>query len=160
MEVQQGELVTPIGANGAGKTTTIKAITGLKPYSVGRGCGRVSFRTAASRWCRKAAVSSRACQSSRTCRWARTCNDTDGIKKDVKRMFGFFLRLKERATQLAGTLSRGELQMLAMARAISSMPPRASFSSGGSLSSARSPIVRRGSPCVAFSSSVASTRVT
>jgi branched-chain amino acid transport system ATP-binding protein len=49
-------------------------------------------------------------------------NDTDGIKKDVERMFGFVPRLKERATQLAGTLSRGEQQMLAMARAIISKP--------------------------------------
>ncbi|SIT40470.1 high-affinity branched-chain amino acid transport protein, ABC superfamily, atp_binding component (fragment) [Paraburkholderia ribeironis] len=49
-------------------------------------------------------------------------NDTDGIKADVDRMFGFFPRLKERATQYAGTLSGGEQQMLAMARAIISRP--------------------------------------
>ncbi|MCC8403937.1 ABC transporter ATP-binding protein, partial [Paraburkholderia sp. MMS20-SJTN17] len=49
-------------------------------------------------------------------------NDTDAIKSDVERMFGFFPRLKERATQLAGTLSGGEQQMLAMARAIISRP--------------------------------------
>jgi branched-chain amino acid transport system ATP-binding protein len=49
-------------------------------------------------------------------------NDKDQIKKDVDRMFGFFPRLKERATQLAGTLSGGEQQMLAMARAILSKP--------------------------------------
>jgi branched-chain amino acid transport system ATP-binding protein len=48
--------------------------------------------------------------------------DTDGIKKDVDRMFGFFPRLKERATQYAGMLSGGEQQMLAMARAIISKP--------------------------------------
>jgi len=49
-------------------------------------------------------------------------NDTDEIQKDVERMFGFFPRLKERAAQLAGTLSGGEQQMLAMARAIISRP--------------------------------------
>src|SRR5471032_2039414 len=48
--------------------------------------------------------------------------DKDAIKADVDRMFGFFPRLKERATQLAGTLSGGEQQMLAMARAIISKP--------------------------------------
>ena len=48
--------------------------------------------------------------------------DTDGIKADVDRMFGFFPRLKERAAQYAGTLSGGEQQMLAMARAIISRP--------------------------------------
>ncbi|MCM3310797.1 ATP-binding cassette domain-containing protein, partial [Streptococcus oralis] len=49
-------------------------------------------------------------------------NDNEQIKKDVDRMFGFFPRLKERATQLAGTLSGGEQQMLAMSRAILSKP--------------------------------------
>ncbi len=49
-------------------------------------------------------------------------DDTDEIQKDVERMFGFFPRLKERAAQLAGTLSGGEQQMLAMARAIISRP--------------------------------------
>ncbi len=48
--------------------------------------------------------------------------DKEGIKKDVERMFGFFPRLRERATQFAGTLSGGEQQMLAMARAIISKP--------------------------------------
>ncbi|WP_322080389.1 ABC transporter ATP-binding protein, partial [Burkholderia sp. BCC1995] len=49
-------------------------------------------------------------------------NDKEQIKQDVDRMFGFFPRLKERATQLAGTLSGGEQQMLAMSRAILSKP--------------------------------------
>ncbi|WP_207817665.1 ABC transporter ATP-binding protein, partial [Pseudomonas sp. 74_A] len=49
-------------------------------------------------------------------------NDNEQIKQDVERMFGFFPRLKERATQLAGTLSGGEQQMLAMSRAILSKP--------------------------------------
>ncbi|MEA3118454.1 MAG: branched-chain amino acid transport system ATP-binding protein, partial [Paraburkholderia sp.] len=48
--------------------------------------------------------------------------DNDGIQKDVDRMFGYFPRLKERAKQLAGTLSGGEQQMLAMARALISKP--------------------------------------
>uniref|UniRef100_UPI0020285395 ATP-binding cassette domain-containing protein n=1 Tax=Caballeronia sp. NCF2 TaxID=2921754 RepID=UPI0020285395 len=48
--------------------------------------------------------------------------DSDGIQKDTERMFGFFPRLKERASQYAGTLSGGEQQMLAMARALLSRP--------------------------------------
>jgi len=49
-------------------------------------------------------------------------NDTLGIAQDIERMFGIFPRLKERATQLAGTMSGGEQQMLAMARALMSQP--------------------------------------
>jgi branched-chain amino acid transport system ATP-binding protein len=53
---------------------------------------------------------------------AYTRNDTVGIAEDIERMFGIFPRLKERATQLAGTMSGGEQQMLAMARALMSQP--------------------------------------
>ncbi|MNS54278.1 High-affinity branched-chain amino acid transport ATP-binding protein LivF [compost metagenome] len=53
---------------------------------------------------------------------AYTRNDEAGIKADVDRMFGIFPRLKERANQLAGTMSGGEQQMLAMARALMSQP--------------------------------------
>jgi branched-chain amino acid transport system ATP-binding protein len=53
---------------------------------------------------------------------AYTRNDTSGIAEDIERMFGIFPRLKERATQLAGTMSGGEQQMLAMARALMSQP--------------------------------------
>jgi branched-chain amino acid transport system ATP-binding protein len=132
MEVAQGELVTLIGANGAGKTTTMKAITGLKPYSAGdieyegksikgvpahellkRGLAMVPEGRG---------IFARMSILENMQMGAYLRNDNDGIKKDVERMFGYFPRLKERATQLAGTLSGGEQQMLAMARAIISRP--------------------------------------
>ncbi len=132
LEVKQGELVTLIGANGAGKTTTMKAITGLKPYSAGdieylgqsikgvpthellkRGLAMVPEGRG---------IFARMSILENMQMGAYLRNDNDGIKQDVERMFGFFPRLKERATQLAGTLSGGEQQMLAMARAILSKP--------------------------------------
>ena len=132
MEVRQGELVTLIGANGAGKTTTMKAITGLKPYSAGdieydgksikgvpthellkRGLAMVPEGRG---------IFARMSIIENMQMGAYLRNDTEQIKKDVDRMFGFFPRLKERATQLAGTLSGGEQQMLAMSRAILSKP--------------------------------------
>ncbi|WP_206953683.1 ABC transporter ATP-binding protein [Trinickia acidisoli] len=132
MEVAQGELVTLIGANGAGKTTTMKAITGLKPYSAGdieyegqsikglqphdllkRGLAMVPEGRG---------IFARMSILENMQMGAYLRNDNEGIQKDVDRMFGYFPRLKERAKQLAGTLSGGEQQMLAMARAIISRP--------------------------------------
>ncbi|CAG9242138.1 ABC transporter ATP-binding protein [Paraburkholderia caribensis] len=132
LEIAQGELVTLIGANGAGKTTTMKAITGLKPYSAGdieymgqslkgvpahellkRGLAMVPEGRGI--FARMSII-----ENMQMGAYLRT--DNEGIKKDVDRMFGFFPRLKERATQLAGTLSGGEQQMLAMARAVISKP--------------------------------------
>ncbi|AOJ38810.1 MULTISPECIES: ABC transporter ATP-binding protein [Burkholderia] len=132
MEVRQGELVTLIGANGAGKTTTMKAITGLKAYSAGdieyegksikgipshellkRGLAMVPEGRG---------IFARMSIVENMQMGAYLRNDNEQIKKDVDRMFGFFPRLKERATQLAGTLSGGEQQMLAMSRAILSKP--------------------------------------
>ncbi len=132
LEVRQGELVTLIGANGAGKTTTMKAITGLKAISAGdivyrgesikgvpphellkRGLAMVPEGRG---------IFARMTILENMQMGAYLRNDTDGIQKDVDRMFGFFPRLKERAAQLAGTLSGGEQQMLAMARAIISQP--------------------------------------
>ncbi|MGF6773243.1 branched-chain amino acid transport system ATP-binding protein [Paraburkholderia sp. GAS199] len=132
LEVAQGELVTLIGANGAGKTTTMKAITGLKPYTIGdieymgesiKGVpphlllkkGLAMVPEGRGIFARMSIV-----ENMQMGAYLRT--DTDGIKADVDRMFGFFPRLKERATQFAGTLSGGEQQMLAMARAIISRP--------------------------------------
>ena len=132
MEVRQGELVTLIGANGAGKTTTMKAITGLKPYSAGdiEYDGK-SIKGVPSHELLKRGLAmvpegrgifARMSIIENMQMGAYLRNDTEQIKKDVDRMFGFFPRLKERATQLAGTLSGGEQQMLAMSRAILSKP--------------------------------------
>jgi branched-chain amino acid transport system ATP-binding protein len=132
MEVRQGELVTLTGANGAGKTTTMKAITGLKPYSAGdiEYMGQSIKGLPAHELLKRGlamvpegrGIFARMSIVENMQMGAYLRNDTDGIKKDVERMFGFFPRLKERAMQLAGTLSRGEQQMLAMARAIISKP--------------------------------------
>jgi branched-chain amino acid transport system ATP-binding protein len=132
MDVHQGELVTLIGANGAGKTTTMKAITGLKPFSGGdieyqgqsikgvpthellkRGLAMVPEGRG---------IFARMTIIENMQMGAYLRNDADGIKSDIERMFTFFPRLKERATQLAGTLSGGEQQMLAMSRAVLSKP--------------------------------------
>jgi branched-chain amino acid transport system ATP-binding protein len=132
LEVRQGELVTLIGANGAGKTTTMKAITGLKPYSAGdiEYDGK-SIKGVPSHELLKRGLAmvpegrgifARMSIIENMQMGAYLRNDNEQIKKDVDRMFGFFPRLKERATQLAGTLSGGEQQMLAMSRAILSKP--------------------------------------
>ncbi|RQS48993.1 ABC transporter ATP-binding protein, partial [Burkholderia sp. Bp8984] len=132
MEVRQGELVTLIGANGAGKTTTMKAITGLKPYSAGdiEYDGK-SIKGVPSHELLKRGLAmvpegrgifARMSIIENMQMGAYLRNDKEQIKQDVDRMFGFFPRLKERATQLAGTLSGGEQQMLAMSRAILTKP--------------------------------------
>ncbi|TXC80362.1 ABC transporter ATP-binding protein [Paraburkholderia azotifigens] len=132
MEVKEGELVTLIGANGAGKTTTMKAITGLKPFSAGEieYMGQSIKGVPAHELLKRGlamvpegrGIFARMTIVENMQMGAYLRSDADGIRKDVDRTFGFFPRLKERATQLAGTLSGGEQQMLAMARAIISKP--------------------------------------
>ena len=132
LEVHAGELVALIGANGAGKTTTLKAITGTLPWAGGdvryEGAsirGRGAFQLVA----RGLAMVP---EGRGVFAWmtivenllmgAYTRNDDAGIKDDIERMFTSFPRLRERADQLAGTMSGGEQQMLAMARALMARP--------------------------------------
>jgi branched-chain amino acid transport system ATP-binding protein len=132
LEVREGELVTLIGANGAGKTTTMKAITGIKSWAGGDIVYRgESIKGVPSYELLKRGLAmvpegrgifARMTILENMQMGAYLRRDTDEIQKDVERMFGFFPRLKERAAQLAGTLSGGEQQMLAMARAIISRP--------------------------------------
>jgi branched-chain amino acid transport system ATP-binding protein len=132
LEVREGELVALIGANGAGKTTTLKAITGTQPWSA----GEVSYqgRTIRGKGAHELVsrglamvpegrgVFARMTIVKNLMMGAYTRRDAGGVRRDVERMFETFPRLKERAAQLAGTLSGGEQQMLAMARALMSAP--------------------------------------
>ena len=132
LEVMPGELIALIGANGAGKTTTLKAITG----SLGWAGGDVSYQGASIRGVgahrlverglamvpEGRGVFARMTITENLLMGAYTRRDSAGITEDVERMFGIFPRLKERAGQLAGTMSGGEQQMLAMARALMSRP--------------------------------------
>ena len=132
LEVRDGELVALIGANGAGKTTTLKAITGTQPWSAGevsyqgrtiRGMGAHELVSRGLAMVPEGrGVFARMTIVENLMMGAYTRRDAGGVRRDVERMFETFPRLKERAAQLAGTLSGGEQQMLAMARALMSAP--------------------------------------
>jgi len=134
LEVNRGELVTLIGANGAGKTTTLKAITATLPGSRVEGDivyegqqirGVDSFRLVKRGLAmvpEGRGVFTRMTILENLQMGAYTRDDKGAIQADVDKWFGVFPRLKERAAQLAGTLSGGEQQMLAMARALMSHP--------------------------------------
>ncbi len=131
-EVHEGELVSLIGSNGAGKTTTMKAITG----SLQAASGRISYlgRDVRSQgpWDlvqqglvmvpegRGVFTRMSILENLQMGAYLRT--DKPGISADIERVFGLFPRLQERSAQLAGTLSGGEQQMLAMGRALLSRP--------------------------------------
>ncbi|MDM0069481.1 MULTISPECIES: ABC transporter ATP-binding protein [unclassified Variovorax] len=131
-EVREGELVSLIGSNGAGKTTTMKAITGTLPFlggdieflgkSIkGRGAwdlvGEGLVMVPEGR-----GVFTRMTITENLQIGAYIRKDKVEIAKDIERVFSTFPRLKERATQLAGTMSGGEQQMLAMGRALMARP--------------------------------------
>jgi branched-chain amino acid transport system ATP-binding protein len=137
LAVRQGELVTIIGANGAGKSSTLKAISGLLPPAE----GSIRFDgidiTHASPQ-RILAMGIAHCPEGRRVFPQMTVQenleigaylrrDKAGIKADIGRMFDNFPRLAERRQQMAGTLSGGEQQMLAIGRALMSRPKLALF---------------------------------
>lgn len=132
LEVNQGEVVTLIGANGAGKTTTLRTITGLLEPKEGRVMyegKQISGMPTHKLVPMGIAMSpeGRGVFANLTVRenlemGAYTRNDKAGISQDLEKGFAMFKRLKERETQKAGTLSGGEQQMLAMARALMSRP--------------------------------------
>ncbi|HEX8735710.1 MAG TPA: ABC transporter ATP-binding protein [Pyrinomonadaceae bacterium] len=132
LHVNQGEVVTLIGANGAGKTTTLRTITGLLEPKEGRVVyeGKEINGMATHRLVPMGMVMSpegRGVFANLSVRenlemGAYIRKDKAGIAKDMERGFTMFPRLKEREQQKAGTLSGGEQQMLAMARALISRP--------------------------------------
>jgi branched-chain amino acid transport system ATP-binding protein len=131
LEVKQGELVSLIGANGAGKTTTLKAITGLQPV----GSGEIEFMgrniKGQGAWDlvkqglvmvpegRGTFTRMTITENLQMGAFTRTDKEIDA---DLEKVFGIFPRLRERRNQLAGTMSGGEQQMLAMGRALMARP--------------------------------------
>lgn len=132
LEVHEGELVSLIGSNGAGKTTTMKAITGILAMNDGdiqymgksiKGRGAWDLvKEGLVMVPEGRGVFTRMTIEENLQIGAYIRSDNDGINKDIERVFGIFPRLKERRSQLAGTLSGGEQQMLAMGRALMSQP--------------------------------------
>jgi branched-chain amino acid transport system ATP-binding protein len=132
MKVERGEVVALIGSNGAGKTTTLRTISGLMHPGSGsiHFDGRDITRTGPSK-----IVELGICQSPEGRRLfprmtvvdnlfmgAYTRSDKPGIAADMDHVFELFPRLLERRTQIAGTLSGGEQQMLAMGRSLMAKP--------------------------------------
>ena len=132
LEVRSGELVSLIGSNGAGKTTTMKAITGLLPLKSGRivFAGRDAQGQGPWDWVRLGlamvpegrGVFTRMSIEENLLMGAYIRDDQAAVADDMARIYELFPRLKERRDQLAGTLSGGEQQMVAMGRALMSRP--------------------------------------
>ncbi|PUE32263.1 ABC transporter ATP-binding protein [Limnohabitans sp. Jir61] len=132
LEVREGELVSLIGSNGAGKTTTMKAITGL--LALGGGHIELAGKTIDRQgpWDlvqqglamvpEGRGVFTRMTIVENLQMGAYIRDDNAAIAEDIERVFTTFPRLKERRDQLAGTMSGGEQQMLAMGRALMSRP--------------------------------------
>ena len=132
LRVERGQLVALIGANGAGKTTMLRAISGLLPVAA----GQILFESADIVGAPARAILSRGlahCPEGRRvfseltvgenlAMGAYLRSDRAGIAEDLERVYEQFPRLAERRRQMAGTLSGGEQQMLALGRALMSRP--------------------------------------
>jgi branched-chain amino acid transport system ATP-binding protein len=128
-DVHEGEIVTLIGANGAGKSSTLRAISGIVPYS-----GRIMYQRQDLRGVPAHQIVAMGMaqvpegrgifgnltvsENLKLATWQR--KDKSEITKDYERVFGIFPQLRKRTNQLGGTLSGGEQQMLAVARALMS----------------------------------------
>lgn len=132
LEVHEGEMVALIGANGAGKSTTLKSICGLRPPKTGRivFCGKDITRLRAYDIVKSGIA---LCPEGRhvfpdltveenLLMGAFVRQDTRAIRQDMEELHQAFPILKERERQLAGTLSGGQQQMLAIARALMARP--------------------------------------
>jgi len=132
LEVAEGEVVTLIGANGAGKSTTLRAVSRLlklregsihyQGVDVTKSSADAVVRLGIAMSPEGRQVLARQSVLDNLELGAYIRRDRSGIKADIARMFGLFPRLAERKNQSAGTLSGGEQQMLAIARAMMSRP--------------------------------------
>ena len=130
-KVAEGELVSLIGANGAGKTTTLKAVTGIQPIAAGdiKFLGKTIAGQGAWNLVKQGLVMvpegrgtfTRMTITENLLMGAHVRKDKE-VEADIDKVFATFPRLKERAMQLAGTMSGGEQQMLAMGRALMARP--------------------------------------
>lgn len=131
-EVNEGEIVTLIGSNGAGKTTTMQSIMGLIPAKHGEiiyngeQINKVPAHKIVKKGMTQVPEGRRIFQElsvyDNLLMGAYAQSDSKGIKADIEMVYDRFPRLKERKNQIAGTLSGGEQQMLAMGRALMSHP--------------------------------------
>ena len=131
-EVDQGQIVTLIGANGAGKSTTLRTISGLVPpkdgriYFEGRDITDLNTQKIVETGIamvpegRRVFANLTVQENLRIGAYLR--KDKEAIEEDFKYVYDLFPRLKERSWQLAGTLSGGEQQMLAVGRAVMTRP--------------------------------------
>lgn len=130
--VNEGEVIALIGANGAGKTTTLHTLTGILPARTGSIVfeGTELTKTPAHKIVKMGIahvpegrrIFQQLTVLDNLKLGAFTRNDKDGIAEDMEKIYKRFPRLEERKTQIAGTLSGGEQQMLAMGRALMSRP--------------------------------------
>ncbi len=127
--VCEGEIVTLIGANGAGKSSTLRAISGIIPYSGRITYGGQDLRSVAAHQIVALGMAQvpegrgifgnlTVMENLKLATWQR--KDKNGVAKDYERVCGIFPQLEKRKDQLGGTLSGGEQQMLAVARAFMS----------------------------------------
>ncbi len=130
-EVLQGELVSLIGANGAGKTTTLKAITGTQPVAEGsieflgrdiKGQGPWDLVKQGLVMVPEGRGTFARMTITENLQMGAFVRNDKEIDADIDKVFAIFPRLKERRNQLAGTMSGGEQQMLAMGRALMARP--------------------------------------
>jgi branched-chain amino acid transport system ATP-binding protein len=130
-EVREGELVSLIGANGAGKTTTLKAITGIQPIGAGdieylgrsiKGQGAWDLAKAGLVMVPEGRGTFTRMTIVENLQMGAFVRNDKEIDADIEKIFQIFPRLKERRAQLAGTMSGGEQQMLAMGRALMARP--------------------------------------
>ena len=130
-EVNEGELVSLIGANGAGKTTTLKAITGTQPPASGdiefmgksiKGQGPWDLVKQGLVMVPEGRGTFTRMTITENLQMGAFVRNDNEVEADIDKVFAIFPRLKERRNQLAGTMSGGEQQMLAMGRALMAKP--------------------------------------